>query len=179
LTWAHDELLSAGNRHGALRVGLELSNAHFLAGNRIRAFEVLSQIVSWAAKAGIVSFLLERQSEFNQLLSAAKRDALGIDPEVQAFLQHLGISDAVQNGTISDSTGARSSKEALTAREQSIIKFIADGQSNKQIARTLGVTPETIKTHVKRIFIKLSAESRAQAVVRAQSLGFLRNIPAH
>jgi LuxR family maltose regulon positive regulatory protein len=52
-------------------------------------------------------------------------------------------------------------------------------ESNKQIVRTLGVTPETVKTHMKRIFIKLSAESRAQAVVRAQSLGFLRNIPAH
>jgi LuxR family maltose regulon positive regulatory protein len=179
LTWAYDELLSAENRHGALRVGLELSHAHFLAGNRIRASEVLSQIVSWAAKAGIVSFLLERPSEFSQLLSAAKRDALGVGPEVQTFLQHLGTGDAAQNGTISDPTGARSSKEALTAREQSIIKFIADGQSNKQIARTLGVTPETVKTHMKRIFIKLSAESRAQAVVRAQSLGFLRNIPAH
>ena len=38
------------------------------------------------------------------------------------------------------------------------------------------MTPETIKTHVKRIFVKLSAESRAQAVVRAQSLGLLRNV---
>jgi LuxR family maltose regulon positive regulatory protein len=54
------------------------------------------------------------------------------------------------------------------------VEFIAGGQSNKEIARTLGVTPETIKTHVKRIFLKLSAETRAQAVVRAQSLGFLR-----
>lgn len=177
LTWAFDELLSADNHHGALRVGLELSNAHFLAGNRIRAFEVLSQIVSWAAKAGTVSFLLERQNEFRQLLSAAKREVLDADPEVCKFL-HLGTVDAVENRTINDPTGVRSPKEVLTAREQSIIKFIADGQSNKQIARTLGVTPETIKTHMKRIFVKLSAESRAQAVVRAQSLGFLRNIQA-
>jgi LuxR family maltose regulon positive regulatory protein len=41
----------------------------------------------------------------------------------------------------------------------------------------LGVAPETIKTHLKRIFQKLSAESRAQAVVRAQSLGMLKTIP--
>jgi DNA-binding NarL/FixJ family response regulator len=61
----------------------------------------------------------------------------------------------------------------FSKREQSIIAFIADGQSNKKIARMLGVTPETVKTHVKRIFNKLSAETRAQAVVRAQSLGFL------
>jgi LuxR family maltose regulon positive regulatory protein len=175
LTWAYDELLSAGNRHGALRVGLELSNAHFRAGNPIKAFEVLGQIVSWAAKAGIVSFLLERQNEFSQLLSAAQSD--GLNPEARTFLQRLATSDVMQNGTLSGPAGARSPKETLTAREQSIIKFIADGQSNKQIARMLGVTPETIKTHVKRIFVKLSAESRAQAVVRAQSLGLFRNIP--
>jgi LuxR family maltose regulon positive regulatory protein len=73
----------------------------------------------------------------------------------------------------------RASKQVLTERERSIVEFIAGGQSNKQIARTLGVTPETVKTHVKRIFVKLSAETRAQAVVRAQSLGFLRVIQTH
>jgi LuxR family maltose regulon positive regulatory protein len=71
----------------------------------------------------------------------------------------------------------------LTDREQAIIAFIATGNSNKEIARELGVAPETIKTHVKRIFHKLSAETRAQAVVRAQSLGMLgssaRPLDAH
>jgi LuxR family maltose regulon positive regulatory protein len=65
-------------------------------------------------------------------------------------------------------------RDELTARERSIIEFIARGQSNKEIARELDVAPETIKTHLKRIFQKLSAESRAQAVVRAQSLGMLK-----
>jgi LuxR family maltose regulon positive regulatory protein len=65
-------------------------------------------------------------------------------------------------------------RDDLTARERSIVEFIARGRSNKEIARELGVAPETIKTHLKRIFQKLSAESRAQAVVRAQSLGMLR-----
>jgi LuxR family maltose regulon positive regulatory protein len=63
----------------------------------------------------------------------------------------------------------------LTDREQSIVGFIAVGHSNKEIAREMGVAPETIKTHLKRIFHKLSAETRAQAVVRAQSLGMLTN----
>jgi LuxR family maltose regulon positive regulatory protein len=141
---------------------------------------VLGQIVFWAAKAGAVGFLLERQSEFSQLLSAARSDAFDPYPEARTFLQQIATANnAARSGTSGDPADTRAPKETLTAREQSIIKFIADGQSNKQIARTLGVTPETIKTHVKRIFAKLSAESRAQAVVRAQSLGFLRNIAAH
>jgi len=72
---------------------------------------------------------------------------------------------------------AAPARDELTVRERSIVEFIARGRSNKEIARELGVAPETIKTHLKRIFQKLSAESRAQAVVRAQSLGMLKAIP--
>ena len=67
------------------------------------------------------------------------------------------------------------SREELTERERAIVEWVARGRSNKEIARELGVTPETVKTHLKRIFQKLSAESRAQAVVRAQSLGMLKS----
>ena len=59
----------------------------------------------------------------------------------------------------------------LTQREIAIVLLVAAGQSNKAIATQLGVAPETIKTHLKRIFLKLSARTRAEAVVRAQSTG--------
>ncbi len=178
LTWAYDELLATNNRQVGLRVGLELSNALFLANSRHKAFEVLRQVMEWAAKAGAISFVLERPREFHQLLTTAQKEVFDAKSEQRAFLEQLMIKARSQDGTTNDPAGARGPKQALTERERSIIEFIAGGQSNKQIARALGVTPETVKTHVKRIFIKLSAESRAQAVVRAQSLGFLRNIEA-
>lgn len=178
LTWAYEELLSVGNRYGALRVGLELANSYFLAGNPTGSSDVLNQVLTWAMHAKTVSFLTERKGEFDQLLSAAQGDSLGIAPELRAFLQHLMAKSSAQDDTNLGQAHTRA-KEVLTKREQSIIEFIAGGQSNKEIARTLGVTPETVKTHMKRIFIKLSAETRAQAVVRAQSLGFLRSIQAN
>ena len=61
--------------------------------------------------------------------------------------------------------------ESLSAREGDILKLIARGFSNKEIGRTLAIAPETVKSHVKHIFIKLGVERRAQAVARAQSLG--------
>ena len=61
-------------------------------------------------------------------------------------------------------------RHQLTDREGIIVAFIGTGRSNKEIARELGVTPETIKSHLKRIFLKLSASTRAEAVVRAQSI---------
>jgi LuxR family maltose regulon positive regulatory protein len=124
--------------------------------------------------------LRERPREFSQLLTAAQREpAFGAEPALRAHLDDAMTNTQATDGASSDPAGARASKQLLTERERAIIEFIAGGQSNKQIARMLGVTPETIKTHVKRIFIKLSAESRVQAVVRAQSLGFLRAVRTH
>jgi len=63
--------------------------------------------------------------------------------------------------------------EDLSTRERGVLNLIAAGQSNKEIARTLGIAPETVKSHIKNIFTKLSVEKRAQAVSRAQSLGLV------
>ena len=63
--------------------------------------------------------------------------------------------------------------DPLSAREAAILKLIAQGLSNKEIGRSLAITPETVKSHVKHIFIKLGSEKRAQAVARAQSLGLI------
>jgi LuxR family maltose regulon positive regulatory protein len=80
-------------------------------------------------------------------------------------------SSAISEPTsaISDSTSAIS--EPLSTREGVILKLIAEGLSNKEIARNLAITPETVKSHVKHIFTKLNVEKRAQAVSRAQILG--------
>jgi DNA-binding NarL/FixJ family response regulator len=55
----------------------------------------------------------------------------------------------------------------LGPRERAILELIAQGQSNKEIARELGITPETVKSHVKKIFTKLEVNKRAKAVARA------------
>jgi LuxR family maltose regulon positive regulatory protein len=51
--------------------------------------------------------------------------------------------------------------------------LIADGLSNKRIAQRLDITPETVKSHAKNIFSKLAAQTRAQAVSRAEALGMI------
>ena len=61
--------------------------------------------------------------------------------------------------------------DSLSARESDILRLIAEGRSNKEIARNLAIAPETVKSHVKHIFTKLNVEKRAQAVLRAQILG--------
>jgi LuxR family transcriptional regulator, maltose regulon positive regulatory protein len=61
----------------------------------------------------------------------------------------------------------------LSRRETGILQMIAHGMSNKRIAQSLGITPETVKSHAKSIFVKLETRTRAQAVARAEAIGFL------
>jgi len=65
---------------------------------------------------------------------------------------------------------------ALSRREAGVLQMIARGMSNKCIARSLGIAPETVKTYVKRILSKLKARTRAQAVARAEASAFLEYV---
>lgn len=62
---------------------------------------------------------------------------------------------------------------ALTQREQQILELLADGLGNKQIAARLGITTNTVKTHLELLFDKLDVSSRAEAVATAARTGLL------
>jgi ATP/maltotriose-dependent transcriptional regulator MalT len=61
----------------------------------------------------------------------------------------------------------------LSARERVIVLLMGHGLTNKLIARQLSIAPETVKSHAKRIFWKLTVQTRAQAVYRAWALGLI------
>ena len=61
----------------------------------------------------------------------------------------------------------------LTAREIEVLAALADGASNKEIARRLDISFHTVKFHVAAILDKLEAESRTEAVVKASQLGIV------
>jgi DNA-binding CsgD family transcriptional regulator len=63
--------------------------------------------------------------------------------------------------------------DPLTARERDVLAMISQGLSNKRLARALEISPETVKSHVKHIFLKLEVSTRAEAVSRAGLLGLL------
>jgi len=62
----------------------------------------------------------------------------------------------------------------LSERELEVLGLIAAGQSNKEIARGLEVSPNTVKTHVGNLFEKLGVQRRTEAIVRARELGLIR-----
>jgi DNA-binding CsgD family transcriptional regulator len=61
----------------------------------------------------------------------------------------------------------------LSPRECEILELLASGASNKEIARTLGISPNTVKTHAARVYEKLEVEKRMQAVEKARFLALI------
>jgi DNA-binding CsgD family transcriptional regulator len=61
----------------------------------------------------------------------------------------------------------------LSPRECEILALLASGQSNKELARTLGISPNTVKTHVGRVFEKLEVPNRVRAIEKARWLAII------
>ncbi|MDD4508905.1 MAG: LuxR C-terminal-related transcriptional regulator, partial [Eubacteriaceae bacterium] len=64
----------------------------------------------------------------------------------------------------------------LTRSEQNVLEEMAGGKTNAELARTLGITVATVKTHINRIFSKLEVSNRVQALIKAQELGIIELI---
>ncbi|MGH6908396.1 MAG: response regulator transcription factor, partial [Aestuariivirga sp.] len=70
-----------------------------------------------------------------------------------------------------DPAAARSiERPNLTDRQRQILKLVAEGKSNKEIARALDISPNTVKTHIANVFQKLEVQRRTQAIQKAREL---------
>ena len=86
--------------------------------------------------------------------------------QVAALAQSLGQALRPRASGGAAAPHGTESAALLSPRETCILKLLVEGKSNKDIARELGITPETTKTHLKRIFGKMNVTNRSQAVSR-------------
>jgi transcriptional regulator EpsA len=97
-----------------------------------------------------------------------------VDPLIfqidMAFRNVAALTPASHTDKSSDSRSA----SALSAREQEIMKWIAEGRTNVEIGAILGISSFTVKNHVQRIFRKLAATNRTEAVSKCNQLGFAK-----
>lgn len=111
-------------------------------------------LLSEGLDAGVAGFVL-KEAPIDDLLRAIRAVAAGgtyVDP--------------VLAGTLAGSpTGAK--RPELTVRERDILRLLADGLSNEEIGNALFISPETVRTHVRKAMAKLGADTRTQAVARA------------
>ena len=121
--------------------------------------------VTGAIKAGAIGYLL-KTTEAHELCEAIKAAAAGqvrIAPEAAARL--------IREVRTPESPEALA--EPLTERETEVLKLIARGKVNKQIASEMFVATSTVKTHVNNLFRKLGVSSRTQAALYAVRVGLV------
>jgi DNA-binding CsgD family transcriptional regulator len=106
-----------------------------------------------------------------EIVPSTGDDAQG---EVLPFPKSQLSGCGARSGYSRSAQSSRLANKTLTAREHDVIGMISQGFCSKRIARTLEISPETVKSHVKHIFLKLAVSTRAEAVSRAGSLGLLR-----
>jgi LuxR family maltose regulon positive regulatory protein len=159
----------------ALRLTASLAVACWRAHNHAEAMTLLHQALNLAAPAGMQQLILEGGPDLIDLLMRM-RDGARVEQmrELQPFVEHLLACLRASNLEKSSEDPMPAIAESLSARERTVLELLSEGQSNKDIARTLSIAPETVKSHVKNIFVKLAVERRTQAVARAASLGLVR-----
>jgi two-component system, NarL family, response regulator LiaR len=117
--------------------------------------------VTGAVRAGAIGYLL-KDTESEELVRAIRAAANG---QVQLSPQALA--------RLMREVRAPESPETLTERETEVLRLLAQGQSNKEIARALTIGEKTVKTHVSNILSKLGVPSRTQAALYAVRIGLV------
>jgi two-component system, NarL family, nitrate/nitrite response regulator NarL len=123
----------------------------FLPQARIIMLTTFSEaaLVSAARAAGAVAFV-SKETEAARLASLIRK--LCQDPNLMVF----------PNGP---------ELPALTKRELEVLALLASGLTNKEMARTIGLSPETVKDHLENLYRKLDAQDRMEALGKARNLG--------
>ncbi|MER6814555.1 response regulator transcription factor [Spirillospora sp. NPDC000708] len=121
-----------------------------------------------ALKAGANGFLLKRTRP-EEILQAVRMVAHGDSLLFPAAIRELA---AAHGPSPAGGRAARWHGE-LTEREADVLRLVAKGRSNAEIAGELFVSPQTVKTHVGNILAKLQARDRTQAVILAYETGFI------
>ena len=114
-----------------------------------------------AVRAGAIGYLLKdtEADELNRAIKAAAAGQVQLSPAAAARLVR--------------EVRTPENPETLTDRENDVLKLIARGMSNKEIARELGIGEKTVKTHVSNILGKMGVLSRTQAALQAIRMGLV------
>jgi LuxR family maltose regulon positive regulatory protein len=159
-----------------LQLQLQLAASHARSNRVPLARDILTRALETGAGNGLCMSFIDAGQFVRELIAtlcceppAGNAQILDLLPYSRNLLRHFDRT-AAPNGS---KRLTNEVNQPLTKRESGILQLIANGLSNKRIAQRLDITPETVKSHAKNIFFKLAAQTRAQAVSRAEALGMI------
>jgi LuxR family transcriptional regulator, maltose regulon positive regulatory protein len=160
------------HRQFLICIAIRLSALQLNTGKAAEAMSRFRRVLAACAAAGLYQSVLDEGPVISELLRTT-REGESVKTDLIPYVDRL-LADLQRAGQDrSAPTSGAQILSALSPRETGILTLIAEGLSNKEIARSLDIGPETVKSHLKSVFTKLGVERRAQAVSRAQTLGLV------
>jgi ATP/maltotriose-dependent transcriptional regulator MalT len=178
----HKEAVGRKDPHTELRIALQLSAALSLVGEEAKANATFESALRVACYAGLYQIFIDGGGDMDDLLLKAYVRAQQPGDSSRDLVPYIGSLVAQRARKKAENQASRVSLragEALSGRECDILRLVGNGLSNKRIAHALKIAPETVKSHIKRIFAKLEVASRAEAVSRAFAFGLIRGARGH
>jgi NarL family two-component system response regulator YdfI len=153
-----NESISAAVESGSVPVGSKL----------VVLTEDAESFLAGAALRSSVRAILPRDAKAEEIFAAIEACVAGL------IVIHPDLVDALLDPTDAEKqSGLTASDQILSPREIEVVRMIADGLGNKEIASKLGISDQTVKFHISTIFAKLGAANRAEAVTLGIRLGLI------
>ena len=174
-----------GRRYLELHLRIQLAVALELDGQTAEAEDTLLAVVNEAVPLGMVRSFLDEGAPLVAILERVRDRARRRGGDAASSESGPGSFNAIAQRLLAAArhpehgmrgpagTGARVSE--LTTRETEVLKFLEQGRSNKEIARALSISVDTVKWFLKNIFTKLGVSTRAQAVSESRRQDLFRD----
>jgi ATP/maltotriose-dependent transcriptional regulator MalT len=162
--------------YAGCRLAVELAEMLASIGETEEADVLFFHTITSGAATGLYQVFLEQGRGSIDLLRRAYDRANAVDSPDREVLPFVGSLLSRREASQAAGTTIRpisAISDTLTARERDILGRIGQGLPNKRIARVLEISPETVKSHIKNIFLKLGVGTRVEAVSHGKSLGVL------
>lgn len=150
----------AGQTLEGLRARTQWATNLWRSGQAKRAVEVMLPVLEVGQRRGLQRTLLDAGPAVVPLLERCATLGVSVKTYAQQVLQ--SVPEASPGAALN-----------LSERESQTLQLVARGQSNKEIARSLDISSETVKWHLKNVYAKLEVTSRIQALHRARALSLL------
>jgi ATP/maltotriose-dependent transcriptional regulator MalT len=185
LRQVHRDTVWRGGLYAAVPIALLLVEALLVTGQRAEAIGVLVGLLRAAPSVGLYQTFVDCSAPVAELIEDIVQQRIVPLSDTRELLPYADMLLTRRQ------RGAREANEpfatrrpnvgaGLSERERLIVALMGRGLSNKQIAVELGIAPETVKSHAKHLYTKLSVRNRTEAVTLASRLGLLeipRSLP--
>lgn len=163
---------SASRRRRVLRLQCLQAQCHEVSRRRQRAVEIMERVLITAQTSGLVRLFADEAWCLSPILEAISLRKSAVSQE---YLLKIMEANKIHATPCVDgvSVTEQNADAGLSPRERQILKLLAEGHSNKELAVQVAVAESTIETYLHRINTKLGTRNRTQAVARGRELGVI------